>query len=145
MIEVPAAALRSRWVFEHATFGSIGTNDLTQYALAAERGNAAVAGVYDALDPGVLQLIAQTCAAAEGHALVSVCGESASDPAAVPLLLGLGVRELSVAPVAVPRVKAQVRTIDLAACRPLAAQALVASNSNAVRQLVAEAFPTSPA
>jgi multiphosphoryl transfer protein len=141
MVEVPAAALKVTTFLPHLDFISIGTNDLTQYALAAERGNAGVAAVYDALDPGVLQLVAQTCAAAEGHALVSVCGEAASDPAAVPLLVGLGVRELSVAPAAVPRVKAQVRTLDLAACRTLAEKALAASNGDAVRQLVADVLP----
>ena len=141
MVEVPAAALKLATFLPHLDFVSIGTNDLTQYALAAERGNAGVAALFDVLDPGVLQLVAQTCAAADGHVLVSVCGESASDPAAVPLLVGLGVRELSVAPAAVPSVKAQVRTLDLETCRSLAAKALVANNSDEVRRLVAEAFP----
>ncbi|BEP16185.1 phosphoenolpyruvate--protein phosphotransferase [Acidothermaceae bacterium B102] len=145
MVEVPAAALKVSTFLPHVDFFSIGTNDLTQYALAAERGNAGVAGLYDALDPGVLSLIAQTCVAAEGRALVSVCGESGSDPLAVPLLVGLGVRELSVAPAAVPQVKAQVRTLDVDLCRSLAAKALVAKDSAAVRALVAESLPTSRA
>ena len=143
MVEVPAAALKLRTFLPHLDFVSIGTNDLTQYALAAERGNPGVASLYDALDPGVLQLIAATCTAAEGQALVSVCGESGSDPLAVPVLVGLGVRELSVAPAAVPQVKAQVRTLDLESCRSLATEALAAKDSAAVRQLVAEALPTS--
>lgn len=109
MVEVPAAALKAAAFAPHVDFLSIGTNDLTQYALAAERGNPAVAALGDALDPGVLQLIAAVGAGAAGGPLVAVCGELAADAAAVPLLVALGVRELSVAPSAVPLVKEAVR------------------------------------
>lgn len=109
MVEVPAAALKSAAFAPHVEFFSVGTNDLTQYALAAERGNPAVAALGDALDPAVLQLVAATVAGAGGGPAVAVCGELAADPAAVPLLLALGVRELSVAPAAVPLVKEAVR------------------------------------
>jgi phosphoenolpyruvate-protein phosphotransferase/dihydroxyacetone kinase phosphotransfer subunit len=143
MVEVPATALNVAAFLPHLDFLSIGTNDLTQYALAAERGNPHVAGIYDVLDPGVLSLIGATCAGAEGRVPVGVCGESAADPLALPILLGLGVRHVSVSPAAVPQVKAQVRTLDLAQCRALAEQALAAGDSRAVRRLVGGASATS--
>src|SRR3954452_15055568 len=96
MVEVPAAALKVAAFLPYVDFVSIGTNDLTQYTLAAERGNPAVAALADALDPAVLRLIAEVGRRAAGRATVAVCGEAAADPAAVPLLLGLGVTELSV-------------------------------------------------
>jgi multiphosphoryl transfer protein len=136
MVEVPAAALKIETFLPHLDFVSIGTNDLTQYTLAAERGNPAVAALSDALDPGVLQLIAQTCHAARGRVPVAVCGEAASDATAVAILLGLGVRELSVAPAAVPRIKTLVRGLDLTQCVTLAEKALTLRNANDVRQLV---------
>ncbi|HEY0870315.1 MAG TPA: phosphoenolpyruvate--protein phosphotransferase [Acidothermaceae bacterium] len=136
MVEVPAAALKIETFLPHLDFVSIGTNDLTQYTLAAERGNPAVAALSDALDPGVLQLIAQTCNAARGRVPVAVCGEAASDATAVAILLGLGVRELSVAPAAVPRIKTLVRGLDLTQCVTLAEKALTLRNANDVRQLV---------
>jgi multiphosphoryl transfer protein len=136
MVEVPAAALKIETFLPHLDFVSIGTNDLTQYTLAAERGNPAVAALSDALDPGVLQLIAQTCAAARGRVPVAVCGEAASDATAVAILLGLGVTELSVAPAAVPRIKTLVRGLDLTQCVTLAEKALTLRNANDVRQLV---------
>lgn len=136
MVEVPAAALKIATFLPHLDFVSIGTNDLTQYTLAAERGNPAVAALSDALDPGVLQLIAHTCTAAAGRVPVAVCGEAGSDPAAVAILLGLGVRELSVAPVAVPAIKTLVRSLDLTQCVTLAEKALTLRNAHDVRQLV---------
>ncbi len=113
MIEVPAAALKIEAFLPHLDFVSIGTNDLTQYAMAAERGNGAVAALSDPLDPGVLRLIDHVCRAARGRIDVAVCGEAASDELAVPVLAGLGVHELSVSPAAVPRVKAAVRLLDV--------------------------------
>ncbi|HEX3259817.1 MAG TPA: phosphoenolpyruvate--protein phosphotransferase, partial [Pseudonocardia sp.] len=93
MVEVPAAALKAHVFAPQVDFFSVGTNDLTQYALAAERGNAAVADVGDAYDPGVLKLVAAVC---RTGVAVAVCGELAADDRATPLLVGLGVRELSV-------------------------------------------------
>ncbi|MEV7629289.1 phosphoenolpyruvate--protein phosphotransferase [Actinoplanes sp. NPDC089786] len=110
MIEVPAAALKASTFAAHIDFASIGTNDLTQYAMAAERGNPSVATLSDALDPGVLRLIAATCQAAGNKFTVAVCGELAADEAAVPLLIALGVRELSVSPPSIPGVKEAVRS-----------------------------------
>ena len=84
MVEVPAAALKAESFAPHIDFFSIGTNDLTQYALAAERGNAAVAALGDPLDPGVLRLVESVCRAADGRCLVAVCGELAADESATP-------------------------------------------------------------
>ncbi|HEX4357377.1 MAG TPA: phosphoenolpyruvate--protein phosphotransferase [Pseudonocardia sp.] len=136
MVEVPAAALKAAVFAPHVDFFSIGTNDLTQYALAAERGNDAVAALGDALDPGVLRLIEAVCAAAGDDTLVAVCGEAAADEQATAVLLGLGVRELSVTPRAVARVKQAVRAVDLPAARALATEALRAESAAAVRALL---------
>ena len=136
MIEVPSAALKIEAFLPYVDFVSIGTNDLTQYALAAERGNGAVAALSDALDPGVLQLINHVCLAARGRIDVAVCGEAASDELAIPVLVGLGVRELSVSPPAVPRVKAAVRELDVERCATLAREALTLAGADDVRKLV---------
>ncbi|MBB5912421.1 phosphocarrier protein FPr [Nocardia transvalensis] len=135
MVETPATAAKAAAFTDDADFFSIGTNDLTQYALAAERGNNVVASLADALDPGVLHLIDQVCRGA-GTTPVAVCGELAADPAAIPILLGLGVRELSVTPPAIPEIKARTRTLDLATCRSLATEALRCPSAAAVRALV---------
>ena len=114
MIEVPAAALGAGHLAPEVDFFSVGTNDLTQYTLAADRGNERVAGLADPLHPTVLRLIALACdAAAANDIWVGVCGELAGDPVATMLLLGLGVRELSMAAPAIPSVKDAVRAVDL--------------------------------
>jgi len=135
MVEVPAAALKTAAFAPYVDFFSIGTNDLTQYALAADRGNAAVAGLGDPYDPGVLALVAAVCAGA-GPALVAVCGELAADGQAAALLVGLGVREFSVAPPAVPLVKQAVREVDPTAAAATAVRALAAEGPAAVRALL---------
>ena len=140
MVEVPAAALKAAAFSPHVDFLSIGTNDLTQYALAAERGNAGVAALADPYDPGVLRLIAATCEGA-GDALVAVCGELAADEAAAQLLIGLGVRELSVGPRAVAGVKQAVRGVDARAATELSARALDAEGPEAVRALLSSHEP----
>jgi phosphocarrier protein FPr len=140
MVEVPAAALKIAAFLPHVDFVSIGSNDLTQYTLAAERGNPSVAGLADPLDPGVLRLIAEVGReAATTGVPVAVCGEMAADEAAIPLLLGMGVTELSVSPQAVPAVKAAVRCLDVQECVALADRALVAAGADEVRSLVAAA------
>jgi phosphocarrier protein FPr len=136
MIEVPSAALKIEAFLPHIDFVSIGTNDLTQYTLAAERGNGAVAALFDALDPGVLQLIGHVCRAAHDRIEVAVCGEAASDDLAIPVLVGLGIRELSVSPSAVPRVKAAIRELDVPRCAALAQEALTLADADDVRKLV---------
>ncbi len=137
MVEVPSAALKIESFLAHLDFVSIGTNDLTQYTLAAERGNPAVAALSDPLDPGVLQLVDRVCRAALGRVEVAVCGEAAADDAAIPVLVGLGVRELSVGPHDVPRVKARIRELDLELCEVIAQQALTLDSAADVRELVA--------
>ena len=136
MVEVPAAALRARVFAPHLDFFSIGTNDLTQYALAAERGNPATAALGDPLDPGVLHLVDAVCRAAQDRCLVAVCGEVAADERATALLVGLGVRELSVAPSAVPGVKQAVRGIARGQDRGLVDRCLAADGPEQVRRLL---------
>ena len=113
MVEVPAAALTLAQFVEHADFFSIGTNDLTQYVLAAERGNAGVAEMQDALHPAVLRAVRMICASAGGRH-VTVCGDAASDPVAAAALIGCGVRSLSVRPNQVGAVKARAREVSAA-------------------------------
>jgi phosphotransferase system enzyme I (PtsP) len=113
MIEVPSAAITADVLARECDFFSIGTNDLTQYTLAVDRGNEHVAHIYDPLHPAVLSLIdASIRAASRANIPISVCGEMASNPLAVPLLVGLGIRELSSAPSAVPLVKEIIRELD---------------------------------
>jgi phosphoenolpyruvate-protein phosphotransferase/dihydroxyacetone kinase phosphotransfer subunit len=137
MIEVPAAALTAAQLAPGLDFFSVGTNDLTQYTMAADREVSAVASLSDGLHPAVLTLIGRAAAAAAAAGRwTGVCGELAADPLAVPLLLGLGVRELSVSPGAVATVKEAVRATDLTAAAELAAHALDLPSADAVRDLV---------
>jgi phosphocarrier protein FPr len=135
MVEVPSVALKATAFAGHVDFFSIGTNDLTQYTLAAERGNPALATFADPLDPGVLRLVAGLCAGA-GDVPVSVCGEAAAEAAALPLLLGLGVRSLSVPPPAIATVKQAVRNLHLGHARDLARRALELPAAADVRTLL---------
>jgi phosphoenolpyruvate-protein phosphotransferase len=137
MIEVPSAALVADGLADVADFFSIGTNDLVQYTLAADRTNPAVADLATALQPAVLRLIDLVVRGAGGRGRhVAVCGEAAADPDVIPLLVGLGVDELSVAPGSVASVVARTRMLDAAACRDLAARALDAVTLAEVRTLV---------
>ena len=137
MIETPAAALLAGSIAEVADFLSVGSNDLTQYALACDRGNPATAVRIDALHPAVLRLIGLAAEGAAAHGRwLGVCGGVASEPAAAAILIGLGVTELSTSPAAIPAVKAAVRGLDLAACRALAARALACSSAAEVRALI---------
>lgn len=139
MVETPAAAVTAAQLAREADFLSIGTNDLTQYALAMDRGNAAVAGALDGLHPAVLRLIEQTVTGGARHARwTGVCGGLASDPLAVPILVGLGVTELSVAPAAVADIKALVRDLDMTRARDHARAALDCAGAAEVRQLARE-------
>jgi phosphoenolpyruvate-protein phosphotransferase len=141
MIETPAAALLAESIATEADFFSIGTNDLTQYALARDRGNAAVGAQSDALHPAVLRLIRQAAEGGRRHGrCTGVCGALASDPVAAPILIGLGVTELSVAPAVVPAIKAAVRRVRSDACRALAERACAAASANEVRTIAAEAL-----
>jgi multiphosphoryl transfer protein len=125
MVEVPALALGAAQFAPEVDFFSIGTNDLAQYTMAAERGNAALAGLLDASAAPVLALIALVTAAAEEHGRwVGVCGELAGEPEAAVVLAGLGVTELSMAPGRIPAVKAALRESDTAAAAAAARRAL---------------------
>jgi phosphocarrier protein FPr len=142
MIEVPSAALLADRLAEEADFLSLGTNDLAQYTLAAERGNERVAGLADGLHPAVLALIERTARAASARGRwAGVCGELAGDPAATPLLIGLGVLELSMSAPAIPHVKRAVREVDLDAARSLARAAIELASGDEVRELLARSTP----
>ncbi|WP_332872753.1 phosphoenolpyruvate--protein phosphotransferase [Kribbella monticola] len=138
MVEVPAAALRISSLAEGLDFVSIGTNDLTQYTTAADRGNSAVAPLADGLDPAVLQLIDRVVREVPTGVEVAVCGDLASDPDAAVLLAGLGIRELSAVGPQVPVIKSRLRRTDLTEAAKTAAQALTLPSATAVRELLAE-------
>jgi phosphocarrier protein FPr len=125
MVEVPSAALQAPELAEYLDFFSIGTNDLTQYTMAAERGNEHVASLLSGPQPAVLRLIHETVKGAEAHGRwVGVCGELAGDPEAAVLLVGLGVTELSMAPPLIPEVKEALRAVSLEEARERALWAL---------------------
>jgi multiphosphoryl transfer protein len=139
MIETPAAALTAAALARHADFFSIGSNDLTQYTLAMDRGHAELARRTDALHPAVLKLIAAaTAAGVAAGKLVAVCGGVAADSLAVPILLGLGVREISVVPAAIPAIKRQIGGLQMSECRALALRCLELGSAGEVRSLIEE-------
>lgn len=138
MVETAAAALMAEQFAREAAFLSIGTNDLTQYTLAMDRTNPRLAPQVDALYPSVLKLIRETVRGAHAHGRwVGVCGALAGDLTAVPVLIGLGVDELSADVPIVPAVKARVRGLSLAECEAIAEQALAAADGTEVRAIVA--------
>lgn len=144
MVEVPSAALTAQALASECDFFSIGTNDLTQYTLAVDRGNERVAHLYDSLHPAVLQLIHMTVRAAnEARIPVSVCGEMATNPLAVPILVGLGLSELSGTPAAIPVVKEIVRALDTALVEADARAALRARTASEVHGIAAARLRTS--
>ncbi|WP_338514249.1 phosphoenolpyruvate--protein phosphotransferase [Pseudomonas poae] len=137
MIEVPSAALLAPVLAKEVDFFSVGTNDLTQYTLAIDRGHPTLSAQADGLHPAVLQLIDITVRAAHAHGKwVGVCGELAADPLAVPVLVGLGVDELSVSARSIPEVKARVREFSLSEAQSLAQKALAVGSPAEVRALV---------
>jgi phosphocarrier protein FPr len=139
MIETPAAALLISSFANRLDFFSIGTNDLTQYTLAAERGNANLADYADALHPAILQLIRQVVDEAHRHGKpVAVCGEMAADPVAVPVLVGLGVDELSLTPDAIAGVKAAVRKMAHNRAIELVQKMLATDSAGSARRLAAD-------
>lgn len=137
MIEVPAAAILVDQMAAEADFLSLGTNDLTQYTLAVDRGSAKVAELYDPFQPAVLRLIkAVSDAGTKAGVPTSICGEMAGDPQAVPLLLGLGVRILSLSPGLIPEVKEVVRVLELERAREVASRCLELESGPEVRSHV---------
>ncbi len=141
MVEVPAAAVMAAQFAAQADFFSLGTNDLTQYALAIDRGHKTLCAQADHLNPAVLGLIALTCQGAQQYKRpVAVCGAMAGDIQAIPLLIGLGVTELAVGANAIAAIKAQVRTLDRAHCIKAARQACALNSAAQVRELVKKEF-----
>lgn len=142
MIEVPSAALLAEQLAPEVDFFSIGTNDLTQYTLAIDRGHPDLAGEVDPLHPALLHLMARVGEAAARHGRwVGVCGGAAQDSEAIPLLLGMNVSELSVSPPAVAGVKAEVRRWTLEQCQSLVRDCLGLAEACEVRSLVKERRP----
>ncbi|HWC00983.1 MAG TPA: putative PEP-binding protein, partial [Bryobacteraceae bacterium] len=140
MIEVPAAVAVADQLAAEADFLSIGTNDLVQYVMAADRTNARVASIADPFQPAVLRLIRQTVAAGrEAGVGVALCGELAADLLATPLLLGLGLEEFSVSAPLIPELKRAIARWTLAEAGEVADQALALDSSQAVRRLLAAA------
>jgi phosphotransferase system enzyme I (PtsI) len=137
MIEIPGAALAADSIAWHADFFAIGTNDLTQYTLAIDRSDEAVAHLYNPLHPAVLRLIQFSAeAAVRARIPVCVCGEIAGDPRYAALLLGLGIRELSMATSNVPVVKRRIHGIDLAAAGQCARRIMDQSDSGRIAQIL---------
>jgi phosphotransferase system enzyme I (PtsI) len=125
MIEIPSAAIAADTLASRVKFFSLGTNDLIQYALAVDRLNERIAHLYEPTHPAVVRLIKLTVDAANRHGIwCGVCGEMAGDPLLTPLLLGLGVHELSVAPSFLPRIKFLIRRLKMAEAKELAEFAL---------------------
>ncbi len=137
MVEVPAAALRISSLAEGLDFVSIGTNDLTQYTTAADRGNTTVAALADGLDPAVLQLIDHVVRNVPTGVEVAVCGDLASSPDAAVLLAGLGIHELSAVGPQIPLIKSRLRQTTLTEAKKTAAQALTLPSATAVHELLA--------
>lgn len=141
MVEIPAAAIMAAQFAREADFFSIGSNDLTQYTLAMDRGHPKLAPKVDGLNPGVLRLVAWTVEAAHAQGKwVGVCGGIASDPQAVPLLVGLGVDELSVSLPTIPGIKAQIRGLSKHECQDLAQRTLALETAADVRALCPDPF-----
>jgi phosphotransferase system enzyme I (PtsI) len=142
MVEVPSVALQADAFAEEVDFFSLGTNDLTQYTLAVDRGTPKVAGLYDSFHPAVLRLIAMTVDSGRRHGVpVSICGELAGDPLAAPLLVGLGLENMSLSPGLIPEVKEVIRAIRLSEARELAAACLALKTGAEVRQRLEEVVP----
>jgi phosphoenolpyruvate-protein kinase (PTS system EI component) len=140
MIETPSSALMAAELAGAVDFLSIGTNDLAQYTLAIDRGHPRLAGRLDALHPAVLRLIAQVAQAGRARGKpVSVCGALASDVDALPLLIGLGIREISATAASIPRLKRTARLLHAGECAELAQRALEQTSAAAVRDLTAVA------
>lgn len=137
MVETPAAALTASTMAQHADFMALGTNDLTMYTLAVDRADSMVADRYSPLHPAVLQLIEATAEAAlRTHRPISVCGEMASDPRVVALLIGFGLRSFSMNSASLPRVKRLIRTLKMEDCDHLRRQIMVETDPATIQSLI---------
>jgi len=141
MIEVPSAAVMADVFAREAEFFSLGTNDLIQYALAIDRTSQSLASLASPFDPSIVRLIAGVVRAARDHSIpVSICGAMASDALAATLLVGLGLRELSMEAAAIPEIKEALRRVTVAECETVASAALMCDTAEAVEGIVARAF-----
>ena len=137
MIEIPVAAVMADIFAKDVDFFSIGTNDLTQYTLAMDRGHRELSAQFDGLHPAVLRLIHKTAQAAHAAGKwAGICGELGADPQAVPILVGLGVDELSVSIPSIPAAKAQIRSLSLSTAKRLATEAMECASATEVRRTV---------
>jgi len=145
MVEVPSVALMAESYAREVDFFSIGTNDLTQYVLAVDRGNDMVADLYHEIHPAVLRLMKITIDAGKKYGIpVALCGEMGSNSAFVPLLIGLGLEEISASPVYLPEVKRVVRALTHAEARELAELALAAPDARAVNEILKDWLEAHP-
>jgi phosphotransferase system enzyme I (PtsI) len=149
MVETPSAALTAFTLAKDSDFLSIGTNDLTQYTLAVDRGNQFVSTLYSSVDPAVLRLIRTVIQDANKARIdLSVCGEMASEPEHIMLLLGMGVRTMSLAPPMIPEVKQIIRSVTIEQCNKVARKTLSMNSErqisnylrDATRKIIPEAF-----
>ena len=139
MIETPASALIAEQLAKEAAFFSIGTNDLTQYTLAVDRGNTKISVLYDGLHPAVLRLMKMTCDAGRKAGIdVGICGEMGGQLEATPLLVGMGFNEISISGKMLPAVKYSISRLNAKACRELLDKAIAANDADAVRKLLQE-------
>jgi phosphotransferase system enzyme I (PtsI) len=121
MVEVPSAALQAEEFAREVDFFSIGTNDLIQYTLAVDRSNPNVANLYSSGDPSIIRLIRWVIQAANKQGIpVTICGQMSSDPKFIPLLIGMGLRRMSVTPHIIPELKEVIRSIDIAQAEEVA-------------------------
>jgi len=141
MIEVPSAAMMADVMAKHVDFFSIGTNDLIQYSLAIDRGSRHVNYLYQPLHPAILRLIRQISDAAKDQEIrISMCGEMAGEPIYAPLLLGFGIRELSMNPLAVPLVKSMIRSVNVRETHELVRDAMKLSTAAEVAALLKDTY-----
>jgi phosphotransferase system enzyme I (PtsI) len=139
LVEVPSAVMMLDHFAEEVDFFSIGTNDLIQYALAVDRSNKDVAGLYTAADPSVLRLINMSVKTAKQHEVpISMCGQMCGNPLYTMLLLGIGLRSLSVTPAALPEIKQVCRRISIADCERVAERALQLESARDVKTFLKE-------
>ena len=139
MVEVPAAAMIAEHLAREVDFFALGTNDLTQYTLAVDRGNEQVSSLFRPFHPAVLRLVEMVISTGDRFGIpVSLCGEMAADPLAVPVLVGLGLREFSMHPPALPVVRSLVRALTLREARRIAHKALTLATAQAVEEYLLE-------
>jgi phosphotransferase system enzyme I (PtsI) len=141
MIEVPSAVILADLLADKADFFSIGTNDLIQYALAIDRGNRHVANLFQPLDPAIIRMIKQVADVARDKGIeVFMCGEMAATPHHIPLLLGMGLDELSMNPQSIPNIKRVIRSLSVSDARSFLQETLKKKTARGVFGLVQEAY-----